>query len=91
MQEKIQKIRKYRETVFEADYKVGETVENEVSSESSDIIGENLLNIFLNCKTEEEFQIANAVLKAISSCEIETILDIVNERDGYGYVWPLLD
>ena len=27
MQEKIQKIRKYRETVFEADYKVGETVD----------------------------------------------------------------
>ena len=39
---------------------------NEVSSESSDIIGENLLNIFLNCKTEEEFQIANAVLTSVS-------------------------
>lgn len=85
-----QKILEYRNTVNEADYKVGETVADETYSECYDLIGENLLFIFQNCETEKEYELANSVLEAICGEKIEKILEIVHERDKNNYEWSLI-
>ena len=78
-------------SVYEADYKVGETVADETNSQCYDFIGERLLSIFQDCKTKEEYNLANEVLEAVCGNKIEKILETVHERDANHHRWSLMN
>lgn len=43
--------------------------------------------VLINCKTEEEFSVANNMLIAICGYSIETLMERIHDYDKSGYIW----
>lgn len=87
--ENIEEIKKELMSIDNIRDKLGETVYDFISEEDNFTheIGKYVLNVFCNCKTNEELEIADNMLIAICGYGIETVMDKIQERDIAGYIW----
>ena len=50
-------------------------------------IAKGIRSVLQDCKSKREFEIADQMLIAICGYSLQSLLDLIRERDDQGYVW----
>lgn len=69
--------------------KLGEFFYDMIQSDDNEIydMGKDIIHVIKTCKTKEEFNAANEMLKAVCGYGLSSIIDEIIGRDAEGYDW----
>lgn len=82
-----EEVLKLIQNVPDAQEKIGEIFSDMVKEEYTEDIGEGVLQVIAECKTDEEFFLVNKMLMATCGYFFETLVEKIQERDDNSYDW----